>query len=152
MKEMLARIPLTDPLRVRMWRFDRATVPTDEKASALLQGRYQDDPRVQVARPREVVDELLATVFTVEGHVVTAVVLVGLATLATVVLVFLLSFRLRRGEFRTLALLGAPRRTVAGLFALEVGLTVFLGLAVAGLLTAAVARHADELVRLFVLS
>ena len=28
---VLARIPLDAPLRVRMWRYDRATVPTDEK-------------------------------------------------------------------------------------------------------------------------
>jgi len=128
-------------------------MPRDAKASALLQGRYQapDDP-VQLVRPREVIDELLGTVFTVQGYVIAAVVFVGGATLATTALVFLLSLRLRRREFQTLARIGAPRGAVRALMFTEVALVVLLGLALAGLLTVLSSRYAPELVRSLVLS
>jgi putative ABC transport system permease protein len=126
-------------------------VPADAKAAALFRGRYQDpaDP-VQVARPRDVVDELLATVFTVEGYVVAAVVFVGSATLATVLLVFLLSIRLRRREFLTMARIGAPPRTVATLISLEIVFILLLSAASAALLVGLVAPHAGDLVRALV--
>ena len=73
-------------------------VPVDEKSGVLLEGRYQDtDAPVRVAAAA-VMDDLLATVFTVRQYVLAAVALVGAATLATIALVFLLSIRLRRAE------------------------------------------------------
>ena len=52
-------------------------------------------------------DELLATVLTVRQYVLAAVLLVGLATLATIILVFVLSARLRRNEILTMTRIGA---------------------------------------------
>ena len=74
-------------------------VPIDDKSGVLLEGRYQDpDSPVRTVRPSSVMDELLATVFTVRQYVLAAVALVGVATLATIVLVFLLSIRLIEAE------------------------------------------------------
>ena len=52
-------------------RIGGVAVPSDRKASALLQGRYQAaDRAVQIVRPVSVMDELLATVLTVQKFVV----------------------------------------------------------------------------------
>jgi putative ABC transport system permease protein len=128
-------------------------VPHDAKTSALLRGRYQAaGETVQIVRPRDVIDDLLGTVFTVQGYVVAAVVFVGGSTLATTVLVFLLSLRLRRGEIATMIKIGAPKSAVATVLSLEVVLVVAASLLLAGLLTAASARYAPEIVRTLVQS
>jgi len=128
-------------------------VPHDARSSALLQGRYQDvDGTVQVVRPGEVIDELIGTIFTVQGYVVAAVLFVGAATIATTVLVFLLSIRLRKREIETMVKIGASRATVAGVLALEIGLVVVASLLLAGLLTGVSAVYAPELLRGMILA
>ncbi len=72
-------------------------VPQDQRSSALLQGRYQStDDVAQIVVPEGVMNELLATVLTVQRFVVAGTVILGLATLASASLVFALSLRLRR--------------------------------------------------------
>ncbi len=96
-------------------------VPHDAKSSALLQGRYLgDDELVQIVRPIEVMDELLQTILTVQSFVVTAVVIVGLATLATATLVFMLSLRLRRREIETMVKIGGSRASIFAVLATEI--------------------------------
>jgi len=127
-------------------------VPHDAKSSALLQGRYQDAAKVQVVRPDEVIDELIDTVFTVQSYVVAAVLFVGGATIATTVLVFLLSIRLRKREVETMHRIGGSRRAVACVLALEIGLVVVTSLVLAGLLTGVSAVWAPELLRAVIVS
>jgi putative ABC transport system permease protein len=123
-------------------------VPRSEKARVLLMGRYQDAGGAsQVVRPVEVVDELLATVFTVRQYVVSALALVAAATLAVAALVFLLSLRLRRREVETLVKIGAPRRVVATVLAGEVVFVLVVGAALATLLTGLTARFGSEALR-----
>lgn len=111
-------------------------VPDDTKSSALIQGKYLGESEsVQVVRPLAVMEELLETVLTVQGYVVTAVALVSVSTLATAILVFLLSLRLRRSEVVTLHKIGASQKRVLGILASEIVVVVFLGLCLAGLLT-----------------
>ena len=58
--------------------------------------RYvSDEETAQIIPPVDVIDKLLETVFTVETYVMAAIVFVGLSTLLTSILVFLLSLRLR---------------------------------------------------------
>lgn len=95
--------------------------PRDEKSAAMLMGRYQGEGKAaQIFRPSGVMDELFATVFRVEGFVVAAFAGVGAATLATAVLVFLLSLRLRRREFLTLRRIGAEPLRVTALWCSEI--------------------------------
>jgi putative ABC transport system permease protein len=84
-------------------------VPQDRKAEAILLGRYQKAKEIQMIRPVDVLESLLATLFRVEKLVVGALVLVAVAALLVVALVFGLSFRLRRREFATLAEIGVGR-------------------------------------------
>ncbi|MHC4848672.1 MAG: FtsX-like permease family protein, partial [Planctomycetota bacterium] len=123
-------------------------LPPNEKSRALLLGRYlgRDEP-CQILEPRAVMDELIATVVRVRGYVLAVSLLLGVATLGTVVLVFTLSIRLRRGEVETMRKIGCSRRFVSGLLAGE-ALVVFLAaLGVAGLLTLLTATFAESLIR-----
>jgi putative ABC transport system permease protein len=96
-------------------------LPPNEKSRALLRGRYAgpEEP-MQILRPVAVIDELLGTVFTVQGYVVGALALVGIATLTTAALVFALSIRLRRREVETLTKIGGSRGSIAVVLAAEV--------------------------------
>ena len=115
--------------------------PLDARAGTLLQGKYLgDDERVQIVRPVGVMNELLDTIFTVQSYVVAAVIVVGASTLATAVLVFLLSLRLRRRERITLHKIGGSRRRIFCILASEIVLVLLFGAVLAGLLSAMTAR------------
>jgi putative ABC transport system permease protein len=128
-------------------------VPTDERARVLLMGRYESpDERVQVLRPVRVMDELMATIFAVQGYVLLGVGVVGAATLATIVLVFVLSLRLRRQELETMHKLGAARGSVHGMLISEVVVVLALGLGLAAALTWATSQFGDALIRRLLLA
>jgi putative ABC transport system permease protein len=111
-------------------------VPTDPKASAILQGRFEADDQVnQIVRPAEVMDDLLATILTIQGFVVAGAIILGLATLATAALVFLLSLRLRKREIATLFKIGGSRISVAMVMASEIVVVLVAGAVLASLLT-----------------
>lgn len=117
--------------------------PHDAKSEALLVGRYQKHKEVQMIRPVEVLEVLLATLFRVEKLVVAALALVAAAAVLVAILVFGLSFRLRRREFDTLAEVGVGRGTLILAKAAEVGIVGGLALLVAALgpwIAAAMAR------------
>jgi putative ABC transport system permease protein len=122
-------------------------VPRDEKSSALLQGRYQSDPRNQLVRPAEVMGELLDTILTVESFVVAGAAILGLATLSVATLVFLLSLRLRRRERETLFKLGGSRGSVAALMASEIVVVVAAAVLLAFGLTLLTGQFGALLVR-----
>jgi len=126
-------------------------LPNDAKSSALLRGRYENpEERNQIVRPLGVMNELLDTVLTVERFVVAAFVLVGVATLATAALVFLLSIRLRRREIETLVKIGGSRARVRAVLLAEVVSVVLTSVILAALLTWAVSGLATALIRSWV--
>ena len=88
-------------------------IPRDDKALAILLGRFLGREGAQLIRPTEVISELLATVFTVQAFVLLIMGLVGFATLITAILVFALSIRLRARERLTLQRMGAARGNIA---------------------------------------
>ena len=102
-------------------------VPPDEKIATLLRGRYlSDEQDLQLLVPSTVLDELLETVFTVQNYVVLGLAMLGLATVAVIILVFMLSQQLRRGEFHTLSRIGASRTYIGLLVASEL-VFIFVG-------------------------
>lgn len=122
-------------------------VPPDQRSSALLQGRYRESGDAQVVRPREVMGELLATVLTVERYVVAGAVTVGLATLATALLVFMLSLRLRSRERETMFKIGGGRGVIRAVMASEIVAVLGLGVLLALGLTAVTQRYGDAILR-----
>jgi putative ABC transport system permease protein len=128
-------------------------VPRDAKSGVILMGRYQgSEEATQIVRPGDVMDELLATVFTVERYAVAAMGIVALATLATAALVFLLSLRLRKREVETMIKIGAARGSVAAVLASEVVLVLVLGFLLAGALTLVTSRFSAEAMRVLLVS
>ena len=102
-------------------------------------------------RPLEVIDELLGTILTVQTYVVTAVVVVGLATLATAVLVIVLSLRLRRREIETMIRIGGARRRIVAVLATEIVSVIGLGVILAAALTGLTAAYGSTLIKAIIL-
>jgi putative ABC transport system permease protein len=95
-------------------------VPKDEESATLLRGRYQGpDATVQILAARSVVEELLGLVFRIKRFFDANAALVGVATGLFLLLVVLLSLRLRRPEMQTLFHLGCARGLIARLVTVE---------------------------------
>ncbi len=123
-------------------------VPPDQRSESLLRGRFESpDELMQIVPPVDVMDELLETVLTVEAFVIAAVVVVGLSTLATAVLVFMLSLRLRRREIDTMRKIGAARRSIGAVMASEVTAVLIAGVALAAVLTGLTSRFGSDIIR-----
>lgn len=90
-------------------------VPDDKRASAILLGRYlRDEILCQLVRPGLVIEELIETIFRIKRVLDIVVLTVALVTLLAVVLVFLLSLRLRERELATIfAWAAAAQRSAA---------------------------------------
>ncbi len=126
-------------------------VPKDAKSSALLQGRYlSDGEKMQIIRPAEVIAELLGTVFTVGRYLTFAVLMVGLSTLATIALVFMLSVQLRRRELETMIKIGASRQRIVATLGAEVLGVLCFGLVLAVSLALATSWFAGSAIRLLI--
>ena len=128
-------------------------VPESDKSGVILMGRYESPEEAQqLVEPAVVMDELLATVFTVREFVIGAILLVAVATAATATLVFLLSLRLRRGEIRTLHKIGSSRWRVGAVLASEIVVVVASSALLAAGLTFLTSRFGGEIVKALLLS
>jgi putative ABC transport system permease protein len=101
-----------------------------------------------MAVPRDVVDGLVETMFSVRDAVFAVSLGLGLATIATAILVFALSIRLRRREIDTMRKIGASFAQVRAILASEVFIVVAASLAIAAALTAVVGRFGGLLIGL----
>ncbi len=128
-------------------------VPESDKAGVILMGRYQGAEELsQIVQPRTVMDQLLATVLTVQSFIVTAVVIVAASTVATAILVFMLSIRLRRREVVTMTKIGGSRATVLSILASEILVVLVLSVTLAAGLTLLTAIYGSSIIRSVLLS
>ena len=128
-------------------------LPHDQKSGVILMGRYVDGSATsQILRPRDVVDELLETILTIQQFIVAAVIIVAIATIATAALVFLLSLRLRRREIDTIGKIGGARWHVASMLLTEVVIVLILSSALATGLTIFTWRYGSAIIESLVLS
>jgi putative ABC transport system permease protein len=115
--------------------------PKDRRSDIVLRGRYEErGGSVQMLVPLEVIGDLLATVLSVRDFVILGSVGVGLATVATAILVFVLSVRLRKREIETIRKIGGARQRVQAILATEILLVVGLSACVTTSLVVAVGR------------
>lgn len=122
--------------------------PLDRKSQIVLRGRYADgNADVQLVVPRAVVDDLVETMFSVRDVVLLVSVGLGAATVATAILVFVLSLRIRRREILTIRRIGGTRKRLLAILATEILLVIFAAAALAGLFTFLVSRHGGLLIR-----
>ena len=125
-------------------------VPYDSKSATLLQGKYLGDQElVQIIRPSTVMSDLLATILTVQNYVIAGAMVIGLSAMMTAVLVFMLSFRLRKREIETMHRIGSARIRVTTLLSLEIVIVLLTGIVLAGLLTVLASHLGDSLIRAF---
>ncbi len=126
-------------------------LPADQRAEALLLGRYQDtEAGLQLVRPGKVAGDLIATIFRLKRMLDAVVATVAFATILTVALVFMLSYRLRARELTTIFRLGCSRGAIAGFVATEIALIATASAALAfGLLALASAFLEPLVMRLF---
>lgn len=127
-------------------------VPRDEKSGVILMGRYIDSESNQIVQPRDVVQELLDTILTIQQFIVAAVIIVAVATIATAALVFLLSLRLRRREIDTIGRIGGNRWHVASMLLTEVVIVVVLAGVMAMVLTGLTREYGSTIIESVVLS
>ncbi|MEO0414772.1 MAG: ABC transporter permease [Verrucomicrobiota bacterium] len=112
-------------------------IPDDAKAQALLKGRFAARDDLQMIAPKEEMDDLFATVFSVQKVVTGVLLLIGVATLAIGWLVFSLSRRLRIAEFSHLSNMGADLAMMRWLIGFEaifvLGVSLLLASGLVGL-------------------
>ncbi|MGI9248959.1 MAG: ABC transporter permease [Woeseiaceae bacterium] len=139
----LATYPLTAVL----------VVPNDEKSGVILRGRYtSDEATTQIIRPVAVIDELLDTILTIQRFIFAAVIIVGLATIATAALVFMLSLRLRQREIDTMHKIGGSRPRIAAMLLAEVVIVVLLSSLLATVITVLTWRFGPSIIESLVLA
>jgi len=97
-----------------------SALPRDTRSATLLRGRYLEDKQYQITRPDDVIDSLMENIFRIKNVIDAVIVIVGFATVLTLLLVFVLSLRLRQGEIDTVFRIGCSRLTVVRLLAAEI--------------------------------
>jgi putative ABC transport system permease protein len=109
-------------------------VPYNEKSGTILRGRYfSKDETHQIVKPGEVIAGLLQNIFRIKNVLDAVIAVVALATILALVLVFVLSFRLRQREINTIFKLGCSRMTIVRLLAAE----IFIIISISGVLCSA---------------
>ncbi len=123
-------------------------VPPTDKAEALLMGRFQrDDATAQLSQPSEVVSELMSLVFRVQKFFNANAVLIAFSTFLLLVLVILLSIRLRQSEMTTMFKIGCRRRTMASLICGELFIIFVCAAGLVTVLSLTVNFYATEIVQ-----
>ena len=127
--------------------------PRDARASALVQGRLVGpDATLQAVRPGAVIEDLLATLFRVRDIVDAAIAIVGVAMVALLALVVVLSIRLREDELDTLHRIGASRSVTARLLGAEILIVLGVAVILSGVLLMIVQATGDTIPRALVLA
>lgn len=123
-------------------------LPRDDKAAAILRGRYQNmDSPSQIVRPADVIDTLMTSIFRIRNVLDAVILFVGLATLMALVLVFALSLRLRQREIDTIFRLGCSRLAIARLLGAEIAIIAAISAVLCVLILVMVAHYDQQLVR-----
>ncbi len=102
-------------------------IPPDEKSETILIGRYRDARTpTQLVVPRQVISDLMALVFQVKRFFDANAVLIGLSTFVLLILIMLLSIKLRDREMQTMFKIGATRNMLARLLMGELGIILLI--------------------------
>lgn len=121
-------------------------IANDHKAETILLGRYQSHPgSIQLIRPKQVVQQLILSIFRIKKVLDSVVLTVGVSTLLTIVLVFILSVRLRAKEIQTIFRLGCSRMAIGGFIAAEIVIIAAISITLAGMLLSLAGFYSDKL-------
>jgi putative ABC transport system permease protein len=121
-------------------------LPDSAKSATILKGRYNVSTTRQMLEPTEVIEELMGMVVRIKRFFDANFAMVCLAMVLFVVLVVMLSVRIRRREMETMFRIGCSRLTVARLQAAELLLILLMSLAISAALTGLLVRYAPQLI------
>ena len=116
----------------------------------MLRGRYEErtDP-LQILVPSRVIGELIDTVLSVRNFIIMGSVGVGIVTLATVILVFILSIRLRKREIETIRKIGGTGRRLKAILASEILIVIGIGTGMTAVMVLIVSRYGHAIADYF---
>ncbi len=123
-------------------------IPGTAKKQAILKARFASSHDFQLISPAKEMDELFATIFSVQRMVNWILFAVGTAALAIGGLVFLLSYRLRISEFENLRNIGADPSTTRSLILFEAVFVVLCSAAMVLLLLGVASLAIPSVIRL----
>ncbi len=122
-------------------------LPDDTKSAAMLRGRFLDNEHYQIINPDDVIDGLMENIFRIKSVIDAVIVIVAIATVLTIVLVFILSLRIRRDELETIFRIGCSRMTIVRLLAAEILIIILTSAMLYAVLLWLVQTNSSELVR-----
>jgi len=122
-------------------------VPSDAKSETILKGRYLADGGEQIVVASNVVDGLLENIFRVKNIIDAVILIVTVAMVLSVILIFMLSLRLRKREIETIYNLGCSQLTTVRLIAAEVILVGIVAALICSILLFWLNTVSDDLVR-----
>ena len=93
--------------------------------------------------------DLLDTVFAIQNYIILGLAILSLATITVIMLVFLLSQQIRKGEFHTLSRIGASRGYISVLVISEVGFVFLISIVLASGLTLFTRLYAMQIMQSF---
>lgn len=124
-------------------------VPYDDKSGTILRGRYLSrNETLQIIKPKEIIDGLLQNIFRIKNVLDAVISVVALATILAVILVFVLSLRLRQREIQTIFKLGCSRLTIVRLVSAEIFIIVLTSGLLCGVMIMVVNQISNDLVRM----
>ncbi len=123
-------------------------VPKDIKSGTILRGRYIDqDSSYQIVNPKDVIERLLENIFRIRNILNAVIIFVGTATLLAMILVFVLSLRLRQREIETIFNIGCSRLTITRLLVTEAVIIILISTAICALLAILLNYYSNDFVR-----
>ena len=128
-----------------------ALIPNDDKSSAILQGRYiNEESSYQIVHPTTVIESLLENIFRIQNVINAIILFVGFATFLAIVLIFILSLRLRQKEIKTITYIGCNKSTVASLLFTEIFIIALISTFICGVLLFITKHFSYDLVSIFI--
>ena len=121
-------------------------IPRSEKDGTILEGEYltNADSPYQLIRPKNTIEELLAKIFKTQDLIDGVAIVVGFATILSLILVWALSMKLRSNEMATYFKMGCSQNFIGRLFLSEILIIVVLSMSLVALLYGATSYFVEN--------
>jgi len=127
-------------------------VPNDDKSSTILRGRFKaGEMDNQIVIPATIISHLLESIFRIKYIFNTVFFLVGLATSLILVLIVMLSLRLRKAEIHTMFTIGSSPYKTFEIITVELIIVIFLSALIATIFYIITGYFVDDFIKYFIL-
>ncbi len=127
-------------------------VPNDDKSATILRGRFKaGEMDNQIVIPATIISHLLESIFRIKYIFNTVFLLVGLATMLILVLIVMLSLRLRKAEIYTMFTIGSSPYKTFEIIAVELVILVLLSALIATIFYIITGYFVDDFIKYFIL-